>query len=215
MRLRVHVALCFVPLPPVALGLTAPTWSSSHPVTLWSVAVFRNHFHEIYILLSFSFSSRLPSSHLPLIHHLISCYDSCTFRSSFLLNSKTIITYVILYRPLLWSSGQSFWLQIQRDGFDFRRYRIFGEVMGLERGPLSLMSTIERKSSGFGLEIREYGRRDPSRWPRGTLYPRKLALTSPTSGGHSVGIVRSRTLATEFSLVVLNNLGTSISHYGE
>jgi hypothetical protein len=29
-----------------------------------------------------------------------------------------------------------------------------------------------------GLEIREYGRRDPSRWPRGTLYPQKLALTS-------------------------------------
>jgi hypothetical protein len=34
----------------------------------------------------------------------------------------------------------------------------------------------------FGIEIREYGRRDPSRWPRGTLYPQKLALTSPTSG---------------------------------
>jgi hypothetical protein len=31
------------------------------------------------------------------------------------------------------------------------------------------------------------------------LYPQKLALTSPTSGGRSVGIVRSRTKATEFS----------------
>jgi hypothetical protein len=30
------------------------------------------------------------------------------------------------------------------------------------------------------------------------LYPQKLALTSPTSGGRSVGIVRSRTQATEF-----------------
>ena len=30
------------------------------------------------------------------------------------------------------------------------------------------------------------------------LYPQKLALTSPTSGGRSVGIVRSRTKATEF-----------------
>jgi hypothetical protein len=49
----------------------------------------------------------------------------------------------------------------------------------------------------FGLENREYGRRDPSRWPRGTLYLQKLALTSPTSGGRSVGIVRSRTQATE------------------
>jgi hypothetical protein len=29
----------------------------------------------------------------------------------------------------------------------------------------------------------------------------QLALTSPTAGGRSVGIVRSRTKATEFSLV--------------
>jgi len=34
------------------------------------------------------------------------------------------------------------------------------------------------------------------------LYPQKLALTSPTGGGRSVGIVRSRTKATEFSLVL-------------
>jgi hypothetical protein len=50
-----------------------------------------------------------------------------------------------------------------------------------------------------GLENREYGSRDPSRWPRHTLYPQKLALTSPTSGGRSVGIVRSLTQTTEFS----------------
>jgi hypothetical protein len=54
-----------------------------------------------------------------------------------------------------------------------------------------------RKSSGSGLENREYGRRDPSRWQRGTLYPQKLAITSSTSGGRSVGTVRSRTKATE------------------
>jgi hypothetical protein len=39
--------------------------------------------------------------------------------------------------------------------------------VGLERGPLSLVSAIEelveRKSSVSGLEIREYGLRDPSR----------------------------------------------------
>jgi hypothetical protein len=34
---------------------------------------------------------------------------------------------------------------------------------------------------------------------RNTLYPQTLALTSPTSGGRSVGIVRLRTTATEFS----------------
>jgi hypothetical protein len=39
--------------------------------------------------------------------------------------------------------------------------------------------------------------------PRGTLYLQKLALTSPTSCGRSVGIVRSRTQAREFSFLVL------------
>ena len=33
------------------------------------------------------------------------------------------------------------------------------------------------------------------------LYPQKLALTSPTGGGRSVGIVRSRTKATEFRYI--------------
>jgi hypothetical protein len=110
-----------------------------------------------------------------------------------------------LVGPPLWSSGQSSWLHIQGFGFDSRRYQIFWEVVSLERGALSLVSTIEdlleRKSSDSGLESREYYRRDPSRWPLGTLYPQKLALTSLTSGGRSVGIVRSRTQATESSIV--------------
>jgi hypothetical protein len=96
--------------------------------------------------------------------------------------------------PPLWSSGQSSWQQIQSSGFDSRRYQIFWEVVGLERGPLSLVYTneelLERKSSGPGLEIREYGSRDPSRWQRDTLYPQTLALTLLTSGGRSAGIVR-------------------------
>jgi len=33
------------------------------------------------------------------------------------------------------------------------------------------------------------------------LYPQKFALTSPTGGGRSVGVVRSRTKATEFFLI--------------
>jgi hypothetical protein len=60
--------------------------------------------------------------------------------------------------------------------------------VGLERGPLSFVSTtgelLGRKRSGSGLEIREYGRRDPS-------------VTSPTSDGLSVDIARLRTQATE------------------
>jgi hypothetical protein len=88
-------------------------------------------------------------------------------------------------------------------GFDSRRYHIIWEIVGLERGPLSLMSTIEellgRNSSGSALESWEYDHEDLLRWPRNTLYPQKLALTSPTSGGRSVDAVRLRTKATEFS----------------
>jgi hypothetical protein len=87
-------------------------------------------------------------------------------------------------------------------GFDSRRYQIFWEVAGLERGPLSLVSTskqlLGRNSSGSGLENRECGRGDPLRWPRDTLYPQKMALTSPACGDRSVGIVRLRTKTTEF-----------------
>jgi hypothetical protein len=75
--------------------------------------------------------------------------------------------------------------------------------VGLEHGPLSLVSTIEelleRKSSGSGLEIREYGRKGSAARGYATpLYPQSLALIPPTSGGRSVGIVRFRTQATEF-----------------
>jgi hypothetical protein len=52
------------------------------------------------------------------------------------------------------------------------------KVVGMERGPLSLVSTTEelrgRISSGSGLENREHGRRDSSRGPRGTFYPQKV-----------------------------------------
>jgi hypothetical protein len=77
------------------------------------------------------------------------------------------ICYVEESRPPLWSSGHSSWLQIQRSGFDSRHYQIFWEVVSLERGPLSLVSTIEellgRKRNGSGLENRGRGRGDPSR----------------------------------------------------
>jgi hypothetical protein len=88
-----------------------------------------------------------------------------TFPSySLLPNGKgNLYRFLKLLGPPLWSSGQSSCLQIQRSGFDSRRYQIFCEVVGLERGPLSLVSTIEelleRKSSGSGLESRDYDRR--------------------------------------------------------
>jgi hypothetical protein len=43
----------------------------------------------------------------------------------------------------------------------------------------------------YKTEINGHG--NPLRWPRDTLYPLKLALASPTSGDHSIGIVCLRT----------------------
>jgi hypothetical protein len=75
---------------------------------------------------------------------------------------STSVLFSLGLPPPLRSSGQSSWLQIQRSGFDSGRYQIFWEIMGLEQGPHSFMSTIEellgRKSSGSSLENRDYGR---------------------------------------------------------
>jgi hypothetical protein len=98
-----------------------------------------------------------------------------------------------------WSSGKSSWLQIQRSGFDSPALLDF---VRSSRGWLSLMNTIKdllgQNSSWSGLEIREYGREDPLPWPRYILYPQMLELTSPISGGRSVGTVRSLTQIAEF-----------------
>jgi hypothetical protein len=89
------------------------------------------------------------------------------FPEYYQLNIALLTEYV---RPPLWSSDQSSWLQIQRSKFVYRHYQIFWEVVGLERVPLSLVSTIEelveRKNSGSGLENRDYGRRDSPCWLR-------------------------------------------------
>jgi hypothetical protein len=50
--------------------------------------------------------------------------------------------FIYIYRPPLWSSGKSSWLQIRRPEFDSRHYQK-KKAVGLERGPLSLVSTTE------------------------------------------------------------------------
>jgi hypothetical protein len=76
------------------------------------------------------------------------------------------------------------------------------KVVGLERGPLSLVSTTEElfyrkvaapvyKTENTAVGIRHSDHVAPS-------ILQKLAITSPTSGGRSVGIVRSRTQTMEF-----------------
>jgi hypothetical protein len=113
-----------------------------------------------------------------------------------------LFSYLFIWPPLCsTSSYQSSWLQIWRYGFDSQCYQIFWEAVGLEWGPLSLMSIIEellgKNSSSSGLE-----NRDLSHWPRDTLYQQKLAQTSLTNSGLSVGIVRSQTKAMELFLLV-------------
>jgi hypothetical protein len=127
---------------------------------------------------------------------LLSCLDLSQSRTSWAYSLGFLFKIMLRCScgSSLWSSGHSSWLQMQTSEFESRRYQILWEVVGLERGPLSLVSTIEElfgwKSSGPGLEIREYGRRDKLCWPRDTPLPaEKLALTSPTRGGRSVGIV--------------------------
>jgi hypothetical protein len=76
------------------------------------------------------------------------------------------------------------------------------KVVGLGRGPLSIVSTTEelldrkvaatvQKTENTAVGISHADHVAP-------LYPQKLAITSPTSGGRSVGIVRLRIQTMEF-----------------
>jgi hypothetical protein len=76
------------------------------------------------------------------------------------------------------------------------------KVVGLERGQLSLVSTTEElldrkvaapiyKTENTAVGIRHVDHVAP-------FIRKKLAITSPTSGGRSVGIVCSRTQTMEF-----------------
>jgi hypothetical protein len=55
---------------------------------------------------------------------------------------KNYFTFFNITWPPLWSSGQSSWLQIYRTRFDSRHYQN-KKLVGVERGPLSLVSTTE------------------------------------------------------------------------
>jgi hypothetical protein len=83
------------------------------------------------------------------IYLYISTLNSILCLLHFALKNEMLAGYLLLLflfglnRPPLWSSGESSWLQIQRSGFNFRSYKIFIEVVGLERGQLSLVRIIE------------------------------------------------------------------------
>jgi hypothetical protein len=126
-------------------------------------------------------------------------HKTCLFRT-FIWNkfrcSECLMRYRKIFPPPLWSSGQSFWLQIQRSRVRFLADSRFSEKQRVWNGV---------NSASWG-QLR-------LRWPRGTLYPKKLTLTPPTSGGRSVGIVHSRTSATEFSLVLVSVISSISIHF--
>jgi hypothetical protein len=80
------------------------------------------------------------------------------------------------------------------------------KVVGLERGPLSLVSTTEelldRKVAApvYKAENTAVGIRQADHVALSIR--KKLAIASPTTGGRSVGIVCSRPQTMEFSLVL-------------
>jgi hypothetical protein len=89
------------------------------------------------------------STSLPIHYSLSSSYSTSHNLSKWnvywmKLNWMMLVYYIIHYYigPPLWSSGQSSWLQIRSPGFDSRYYQE-KKVVGLERGPLSLVSTTE------------------------------------------------------------------------
>jgi hypothetical protein len=76
------------------------------------------------------------------------------------------------------------------------------KVVGLERGPLSLVSATEELLDGkvaapvYKIENTAIGIRHADHVAHSIR--KKLAITSPTSGGRSVGVVCSRTQTMEF-----------------
>jgi hypothetical protein len=97
-----------------------------------------------------------------------------SIHSSFPRNRHNLTLAEMLHTAAWWQlNAQGSCPHIQSSWFNFRSYHIFWEAVALDRGPLSLVSTIEdllgTQISGSGLEIREYGSRHPSRWPRDTL----------------------------------------------
>jgi hypothetical protein len=82
---------------------------------------------------------------------------------------------------------------------------MFLEVEGLQRGPFSLVSTIEEllggKITGSGLESREYDRKGSTTLTTWHFITAKVG-TNSADGSRSPGIVHSLAQATEFRRVL-------------
>jgi hypothetical protein len=152
-----------------------------------SVVISDNDWYEKYMCIDVDEVPRWVHNS-PTLDNVLSQLDPLYILLCFLQVHLNKPMFVWPIHSLTLSSNRSSWLQIQKSGFDSRSYQIFWEVVGLERGPLSLVSTteelLEKKKVAapvYKPEITAIG--DPSRWPRDTLYRQKLALISLTSGG--------------------------------
>jgi hypothetical protein len=96
-------------------------------------------------------------------------------------------------------SRQVTWVEIRKPVHCFRTCYWLARTMLMPFINLLIDLSIYNAFRSRKTEITAVG--NLSRWPRGTLYPQKLAVTSLTGSDLSVGIVRSRTQPMEFSLV--------------
>jgi hypothetical protein len=97
--------------------------------------------------------------------------------------------------PPLWSSRQSFWLQIHRSRVPFPALpdllRSSGSGTGSTHPREDNWGATWKESSGSGLENLNQRPCEFVALATRKVYPLKLSLTSPTSGGRSVGMVRA------------------------
>jgi hypothetical protein len=117
--------------------------------TLQGQITYNNHNFDLAYFVFSKLSLALKNT-LSCFHFMINCLLNMET------NCENFLLYNIFCRPPPWFSGESSWLQIQGSGFNSQCYQIFREAVGLERGPLILLSTIEellgRKSSGSSLQ---------------------------------------------------------------
>jgi hypothetical protein len=89
------------------------------------------------------------------------------------------------FRPPLWSNDQSSSLQILELRVQFPALPHFQRSSGSRKRSTQPREynwgTTRKKKQLLRSRKREYSRRDPLCWPCNTLYPQKLALTSPTT----------------------------------
>ena len=108
-------------------------------------------------------------------------YGKCTSKINRRYDNKkkTFLSRSTTFRPPLWSSGQSFWLQIQRSRLRSPALPDFLSSSGSGTGStqpreVNWGATWMQKVAAPGLENRDNGCGDPLRWPRDTRLSAKV-----------------------------------------